>query len=81
NQEIKQFLRTFYNYHQDNWVDLLPFAGFSHNMQKHSTTGKSFFEVLYGFNPLYSADTALETKVPVVAECIRMIAEVQKEAA
>ena len=76
NQEVEQFLRMFCNYHQDNWVDLLLFVEFSHNTWKHSTTGKSPFEILYGFNPPYSADTALETKVPTVAERIRMITEV-----
>ena len=37
--------------------------------------------MLYGFNPPYSADTALETKVPAVAERIKVITEVQEEAA
>ena len=59
----------------------MPFAEFSHNTRKHSTTGKLLFEILYGFNPPYSADTALETKVPAVAECIWIITEVQEEAA
>ena len=80
NQEIKQFLRIFYNYYQDNWVDLIPFAEFSHNMQKHSATKKLPFEILYSFNPPYSADSALETKVPMVAKQIQMIQEVQEEA-
>ena len=81
NQEIKQFLQIFCNYHQDNWVDLLPFAEFSHNTQKHSTIGKSPFKVLYGFNLPYLVDSALETKVPVVTECLQLIKEAQEEAA
>ena len=32
NQEIEQYLRVFCNYQQDNWVDLLPFAEFAHNI-------------------------------------------------
>ena len=76
NQEIEQFLRVFCNYHQDNWVDLLPFAEFSHNTLKHSATGKSPFIVLYGFNPPYSVDSALETKVPEVTDRLRLIKEV-----
>lgn len=81
NQEIEQFLRVFCNYHQDNWVDLLPFAEFSHNTQRHSATGKLPFEILYGFNPPYSVDSALETKVPTVTECLQLIKEVQEDAA
>ena len=64
-----------------DWVDLIPFAEFSHNTRKHSATGKSPFEVLYGFNPPYLANLALETKVPTVVEHIQMIRAVQKEAA
>ena len=73
NQEIEQFLRIFCNYHQDNWADLIPFAELSHNTWKHSATGRSLFKVLYRFNPPYSANSALETKVPAVAEHIQMI--------
>ena len=62
-------------------MDLIPFAEFSHNMRKHSATGRSLFEVLYGYNPPYSADSALETKVPAIAERIRAIREVQEDAA
>ena len=75
NQEIKQFLQIFCNYHQDNWVDLIPFAEFSHNTQKHSATGRLPFEILYGFNPPYSADSALETKVPTDKCAISLSAE------
>ena len=79
NQEIKQFLQIFCNYHQDNWVDLISFVEFSHNTWKHSATGRSLFKVLYRYNPPYSADSALETKVPAVAEHIQIIQEVQED--
>ena len=81
NREIEQFLQIFCNYHQDNWVDLLPFTEFSHNTQKHSTTGKLLFEILYGFNPPYSADSVLETKVPTVVKRIQLIRMTQEKAA
>ena len=70
NQEIEQFLQIFCNYHQDNRVDLILFAEFSHNAQKHYATRKSLFKILYSFNLPYLADSALETKVPVVVECL-----------
>ena len=73
NQEIKQFLQIFCNYHQDNWIDLIPFTEFSHNKQKHSAIGRSPFEILYRFNPPYSANSALETKVPAITEHIQII--------
>ena len=48
-------------------------------MWKHSATGRSPFKVLYGYNPPYSADSALDTKVPAVAEHIQIIQEVQED--
>ena len=80
NREIEQFLQIFCNYHQDNWVDLLPFTEFSHNTQKHSATGKLLFEIPYGFNPPYSVNSALETKVLMVTERLQSIQEAQEEA-
>ena len=32
NQEIEQFFQVFCNFQQDNWVSLLPFAKFAHNI-------------------------------------------------
>jgi hypothetical protein len=51
NQEIEQFFRVFCNFQQNNWVDLLPFAEFAHNVRAHSATGQSPFQVWYGFQP------------------------------
>src|SRR5947199_9896102 len=34
NQILEQYLRTFCNYHQDDWLELLPFAEFSYNFDK-----------------------------------------------
>ena len=49
NQELEQYLCVFCNFQADNWAQLLPFMEFAHNAQSHSTTGKSPFEVWYGY--------------------------------
>ena len=49
NQELEQYLRIFCNFQVDNWADLLPFMEFAHNARAHSATGKSPFEVWYGY--------------------------------
>jgi len=54
NQEIEQFLRATINQSPDNWLDLLPFAEFSHNNRVHSTTRKSPFEILMGYSPRFT---------------------------
>ncbi len=51
NQEIEKYLQIFVNHLQTDWANWLPLAAFAHNNCMHSSTGKSPFEVNYGFNP------------------------------
>jgi hypothetical protein len=51
NQELEQYLRAFCDYRQDDWVKWLPLAQFAHNSQVTTSTGRSPFDLLYGFNP------------------------------
>ncbi len=51
NQEVEKYLRIFVNHLQDDWVEWLSLATFTHNNRTHSSTGKSPFKVNYGFNP------------------------------
>ncbi len=50
NQEVEKYLRIFVNYLQDDWVEWLLLAAFTHNNCKHLVTGKSPFQVNYGYN-------------------------------
>ena len=43
NQTLKQYLHVYYNYQQDNWSKLLPFAEFAYNNTPSVTTGVSLF--------------------------------------
>ena len=38
------------------WGECLPIAEYAYNRARHSTTGKSSFEVVYRFNPLSPLD-------------------------
>lgn len=51
NQTLEQYLRSFSNYQQDNWSQLLPMAEFAYNNSDHSATGVSPFFACYGYNP------------------------------
>ena len=48
NQTIKQYLRYYCSWKQDDWDELLPMAEFAHNSAKSETTGMSPFEANYG---------------------------------
>ncbi len=50
NQEVEKYLRIFVNHLQNDWVEWLSLAAFAHNNRVHSATGKSPFEVNYGYN-------------------------------
>ena len=51
NQEIKQYLRIFINFYQNNWSDWLALAEFSYNDKVHSATGYSPFFINHGYHP------------------------------
>jgi hypothetical protein len=67
---LKQYLRAYMNFRQNNWVDWLPLAEFASNNIVSETTGFSPFFANYGFNPKlefeprppYSPDKALQQK-------------------
>jgi transposase InsO family protein len=51
NQTLEQYLRTYCNYQQDNWSELLPLAEFAYNNAPNSTTGVSPFFANKGYDP------------------------------
>jgi len=51
NQTLKQYLRMYCNYQQDNWSDLLPLAKFTYNNTPSATTGVSPFFTNKGYHP------------------------------
>lgn len=51
NQEIEKYLRMFVNHLQNDWAEWLSLAAFAHNNRTHSSTGKSPFEINYGYHP------------------------------
>jgi len=51
NQMMKQYLRAYINYEQDNWVELLPLVEFAYNNSIHFSTGFTPFFANYGYNP------------------------------
>ena len=64
NQSLEQYLRSFCNYDQDNWSQLLPMAEFAYNNSITSATGMSPFFANYGFNPQVAWLKQAEVKNP-----------------
>ena len=51
NQTLKQYLRVYCNYQQDNWSELLPLAEFTYNNASNATTGITPFFANKGYHP------------------------------
>ena len=77
NQELKQYLHIFCNFQADNWADLLPFMKFAHNAQAHSATGKSPFEVWYGYRPKFNPPAKFTMTIPTIKEWLQTMNQVQ----
>jgi hypothetical protein len=53
---LSTLLRVLIKKNIKEWEERLPIAEYAYNRARHSTTGKSPFEVLYGFNLLSPLD-------------------------
>jgi Chromo (CHRromatin Organisation MOdifier) domain/Integrase core domain len=74
NQSVEQYLRTYVNYLQDDWFDLLPIAEFAHNNAYHSSIGMTPFYANYGYHPRLEL-TLHESAVPQANDWSRKVRE------
>jgi hypothetical protein len=51
NQRIEQYLRIYGNAEQNDWVDLLPMAQYTHNAWRNKSTQATPFNLLIGHTP------------------------------
>jgi hypothetical protein len=52
---------------------------FAHNAQQHSATGKSPFEIWYGFKPEFIPPVHFTTKIPTVEERLKTLDQIRSE--
>jgi hypothetical protein len=64
NQNLETYLRTFINYDQDDWYQLLPLAEFAYNNSVTTATNLSPFYTNYRFNPRTQWPRTDEVKNP-----------------
>ena len=64
NQTIEHFLRTYCNYEQDNWTEMLPMAEYAYNNSKHAATKITPFYANYGYEPRTNWPTEVKFNNP-----------------
>jgi len=78
NQWLEQYLRSYVNYAQDDWVSFLPIAEFAYNCSKHTTTGMTPFKAMYGSTPRrLPSDSHFVPTVPAAIRDIDKLNELQ----
>ena len=56
NRSLSTLLRLLIKKNLKNWEECIPHAEFAYNRAQHSTTGKSPFMIVYGFEPSTTLD-------------------------
>ena len=79
NQVLEQYLRCSINYHQDNWIDLLPLAEFAYNNIIQDSTKQTPFFANYGYHPRFDQFHLSTSENPVAEDLATRLLEIQKD--
>ena len=80
NQVLEHYLRSYCNWDQSDWVELLPFAEFCYNNTYHSAIKTTPFYAVYGRHPENNWPNAVVvTKTPAASERIEELLGMQNE--
>ena len=64
NQTIEQYIRTYTNFEQTDWYEMLPMAEYAYNNSVTTITKQSHVYSNYGFQPMTTCPTSHEAKNP-----------------
>ena len=64
NRMVKNYLRCYCNYHQNDWDELLPGEEFAYNSALSEDLGMTPFEVGLGWNPKPPSDLVSSSNTP-----------------
>ena len=91
NRSLEQYLRAFVHHKPSLWFNFLPLAEWSYNTSKHSSTGLSPFQVIYGkvppaipqyvmgSSPNEVVDSLLSTRQEMIQNLHKRLLKVQKQ--
>lgn len=79
NQVLEQYLRCSINYHQDNWVDLLPLAEFAYNNTFQESIHQTPFFANYAYHPRFDSLNLSLAKNPAAQDLVTRLSEIHKE--
>ncbi|QRW15816.1 Retrotransposable element Tf2 protein [Rhizoctonia solani] len=79
NQFIEFYLRSYVAADHSDWATWLPLAEYAYNNARHSATGKTPFELVYGRNPIMSPSN-VPANVPEADHVADTLAQEWKEA-
>ena len=57
----------------------MPYAEFAHNSKTHKATGKSLFEIWYGYQPEFTELIIVTSQVQSAEECLKQLRTIRKE--
>ncbi|KAI5115022.1 hypothetical protein M0805_005747, partial [Coniferiporia weirii] len=80
NQEVEAYLRIYCGTSPHSWSDSLTDLEFSHNIQTHSVTKTSPFNVILGYDPIPIPPVIEDTEIPSLSLRLRLLSSIRKEA-
>ena len=81
NQTLEQYLHIYCDYHQDDWVQLLPLAEFVYNNTQSGSTRVSPFFTNYGYHPRCTVTVATGSANPAAEDFADKLKAVHEELA
>ena len=70
----------FCSSHPETWIDHIPMAESIHNHRPHSSTGKSLFYLMLGYEPQAIPNIIKNSYLPEVEECLKTLERARNEA-
>ena len=80
NQEVETYLWIFCGSHPETWVEHIPMVEFVHNHCPHSSTGKSPFYLMMGYEPQALPEIIETAQLPAVEEQLKTLKKARDKA-